>query len=643
MKGDFEGAGEAFTFSGFGSARGEYCVTSRDLAEAVKGGYVDGFDRERILGSQEYLDFIKSNPGRDPLEFFLEDSMGFETRYWVSPFPPHPDPRHKTAVDLAVTAIDLALKDAGVHPEQIGLWIVSTVSGPEQAPGIAGTVKRYFVRDDNTTPVRTLTVGCPGFVEGLRTALDAFSWDRRINHVVVAHVEIMSSFLHRTKDIVPLATFGDACGATVVTRSRGARSDEEPSRRRSGGITLALDHQDPLMIGHLGVRDQHLYMNSAIVKDRAIANMIRVSRELLEKTSLRPEEIDVLVPHQTGNKITVAVAKDLGIPSSKLELEVQRSYGNVSGACIPLALSLLKKAGRLKAGTRVLSPTVGVGGEYGAMIYRVPSVDESSLAGPSMGAEEDLAGKRVLLTGATSSIGLLVAKELHRRGAELILHYNSNSDGIAKLKSEMAYRNTPIHTIRADFRDREDVLALISKIVTQSWKLDYIVHTAAIPGSVAKASAVTHDERETLMRVNYLHPIEITIQLMGNLKPGGKVIYLGSIAEDYQFEGSAAYVASKRALHGGAASLSTELHRKIGVSSLYYMLGLTSSGMVRTLKDRQVAAVLGLMRRKSLLDPGEVARRIVESLYRGSVAETVDYPDENRLQVRRDGYRLAVA
>ena len=84
------------------------------------------------------------------------------------------------------------------------------------------------------------------------------------------------------------------------------------------------------------------------------------------------DDIDLIVPHQTGNAILHGAIQELGLRVEILYHEAHRDYGNVSGTTIPLSLSLLKHQGRLTPGMNIICPTAGVGGEYGAFTYVVP-------------------------------------------------------------------------------------------------------------------------------------------------------------------------------------------------------------------------------------------------------------------------------
>lgn len=58
-----------------------------------------------------------------------------------------------------------------------------------------------------------------------------------------------------------------------------------------------------------------------------------------------------------------------------------------------------------------------------------------------------LESKRILVTGASKGIGAAIARTLHREGASLALHYNSDSSGAEALAAELGDR---VHLLAAD-------------------------------------------------------------------------------------------------------------------------------------------------------------------------------------------------
>jgi 3-oxoacyl-[acyl-carrier-protein] synthase-3 len=78
-------------------------------------------------------------------------------------------------------------------------------------------------------------------------------------------------------------------------------------------------------------------------------------------------DIDWLIPHQANVRILDATARKLGLPPEKLAVTVDH-HGNTSAASVPLALDEYVRAGRIKAGHRLLLQGVGGGFTWGSSV-----------------------------------------------------------------------------------------------------------------------------------------------------------------------------------------------------------------------------------------------------------------------------------
>jgi 3-oxoacyl-[acyl-carrier-protein] synthase-3 len=75
------------------------------------------------------------------------------------------------------------------------------------------------------------------------------------------------------------------------------------------------------------------------------------------------------VPHQANLRIIKAMQERLGVPDSKVMVNIDR-YGNTTAATIPLGLRDAVAEGRLKKGDLVLILTVGAGYTTGGILMR---------------------------------------------------------------------------------------------------------------------------------------------------------------------------------------------------------------------------------------------------------------------------------
>lgn len=610
-----------YIFSGIGHAVGKYKISNQDIYRATQQGFLSGFDESKVTASKNYQAFLETHPDVSPFDYFAQHKMGFENRQTVVPFPPKKKHSLKTenSTELAVRAIEDAFEDAGISPEAIDAWFVSTVSPHEKAPGIAATIKTYFVDKYNLTPTYTLTSGCSGFNLNLERAKEYLELNEKAKHVVVAHTETMSSFLTEKSKFVSFVTFGDGSGAVILSKVE--------SETKEGLIEIE-NFQDLKMIDYVGVdKDLNLYMGESIIKDRAIINIVKSSKNILEKTNWDIADVDIVVPHQTGNAILFDAANQLNLPLNKLYLEGQKRFGNVSGSTVLLSLSLLNKEAGFTPKMKILSATAGVGGKYGSFTYIVPEKKNIELK-----KQHPLKGKSALVIGATGGIGESIVKQLSSLGATVIIQYR---DKIKAQKIIAHSKNTTSYY--ADLSDNKSISQFTKSIKTDHTKLDYLIVASGVSGSLSSALEVNTEEVKKITQLNFNSIVKIYQDLFLILKE--TALFIGSAAEDAQFSGSSAYVSSKKSLHGFVASASWEAFSK-DLRMVYYMPGIVQTGMTEQLNSKQIFMAMQQINQSEILTSDALAERIVKSLYLINVNKTDD-SFENILTVRRDGYMVS--
>jgi len=114
----------------------------------------------------------------------------------------------------------------------------------------------------------------------------------------------------------------------------------------------------------------------------------------------------------------------------------------------------------------------------------------------------DIRGKTVLVTGATSGIGLEASVALARQGARVIM-VGRNQAKTEAARADVASRSgsKEVSYLLADFASQASVRALANAVRSRADRLDVLVNNA---GGVNKARTVTADGIETTFAVNHL-------------------------------------------------------------------------------------------------------------------------------------------
>jgi NAD(P)-dependent dehydrogenase (short-subunit alcohol dehydrogenase family) len=233
----------------------------------------------------------------------------------------------------------------------------------------------------------------------------------------------------------------------------------------------------------------------------------------------------------------------------------------------------------------------------------------------------DLAGRRVLITGAASGIGRATAELAASRGAELFLTDRDGDrlDGVAA--GVRAAGGRVGHHGSADVTDHGAIVALAEEFHAVAPSMDVVMNVAGIAtwGTVER---LDHEHWRRTVEVNLMGPISVIecfVAPMIEAGRGGHLVNVSSAAGLFGLPWHAPYSAGKFGLRGVSEVLRFDL-RKHGIGVSLVCPGGVRTPMVRSSVivgvDKQSPRMQKAIRRfeAHAISPERVAARIVEGI-----------------------------
>jgi NAD(P)-dependent dehydrogenase (short-subunit alcohol dehydrogenase family) len=171
----------------------------------------------------------------------------------------------------------------------------------------------------------------------------------------------------------------------------------------------------------------------------------------------------------------------------------------------------------------------------------------------------DLEGKRVLVTGASSGIGAALARGFAERGAVVGICARRETR-LAEVLEDCRRHSPESRMWTVDLSQLDGVEPFALHADEALGGIDVLVNNAGIPKR-RKLAALTIDDVDAVMAINYLSPVRLMLALVPRMleREGGHVINVSSVAARLSPPGEAAYAASKAALSAFTECLAVEL------------------------------------------------------------------------------------
>ncbi|MGE0086947.1 MAG: beta-ketoacyl-ACP synthase III [Desulfococcaceae bacterium] len=272
---------------------------------------------------------------------------------------------------MAAKAAQRVLEQSQVGAVELDLIILATVTPDMPVPSAVSLVQKELGADKCWG--FDLNGGCSGFLYALATA-SQFIESGRHQKVMVIGADKMSSIVDY-QDRNTCVIFGDGAGAVLLEGS-----DNEETGIRDFDLRLDGEGAEYLYIPAGGSlhpassetvekRMHYVFQDGKTVFKRAVTGMSDVSKRILDRNGLRPEDIKYLIPHQANFRIIDSVAKKLELTSGQVIVNIE-NYGNTTAATIPLAMSEAYEKKMLNKGDWLVLSAFGAGFTWGSLLVR---------------------------------------------------------------------------------------------------------------------------------------------------------------------------------------------------------------------------------------------------------------------------------
>ena len=329
---------------------------SRPLRAAIAGtGMVVP---DKVLTNADFEKFL------DTSDEWITKRTGIKERHVVS--------EGESTATLGTEAARRALADAGLQATDIDLIILSTVTPEMVFPATASFVQQALGATD--VPCFDISAACSGFLYILSIGRQ-FIETGKYRRVLVVAADALTRFADYT-DRGSCILFGDGAAAVVLEATdeddRGILYDVLHADGSgwdfihvpAGGSRTPATHETVEQRGHF------IHMRGRDIYRFAVEKMQWLLGDCMAHCDLRPDDVDLVIPHQVNIRIIKSAADKHNFPMDKVYVNIDR-YGNTSGGSVGIALDEAIRMGRISRGSTVVLIAFGAGLTWAGTVLRL--------------------------------------------------------------------------------------------------------------------------------------------------------------------------------------------------------------------------------------------------------------------------------
>lgn len=277
--------------------------------------------------------------------------------------------KEETSLSFALNAINnLKIEDSEI--KNIDAIIVATSTKQYPTPSTATLIQNELGIKNCIT--LDLSAACSGYVYSINTATSLIESGQCESILMIASEKY--SDIINWEDRNTAILFGDGCSATLLEKTnddnKGIISVDFGSEEyanlllvKNGGSAYPIDDNN------IDDNDHYVCMVGGEIFRHAVFYFNQSINNVLSKSNISIDEIDLIIPHQANIRIIKSIAKSFGISMDKVFVNIQ-NYGNTSAASIGIALTEAIEEGKIKKGSNVILTAFGAGLTWGSTLIK---------------------------------------------------------------------------------------------------------------------------------------------------------------------------------------------------------------------------------------------------------------------------------
>ena len=318
------------------------------------GAYVP----EQVVTNQHFCDYL------DTSDEWIVTRTGIRERRKASPT--------ESTSTMAVEAARRALDNAGMTADDLDVIVCATATGDCPFPATSAFIQEKL--GGRLTPAFDVGAACAGFIYATTVGAGLLG-SGLYEHALVIGAETLTRYID-PEDRATCVILGDGAGAAVLSRARNPEQailhcelgcDGTRTKQiwvPAGGSRL------PASATTVAERLHYMKMKGRDVYKFAVIKMQELIDRALAATGLTPEDIKLVIPHQSNLRIIESVREKMGLPPEKVAVNITK-FGNTSAASIPMAFDEARRNGTLQPGDIILMLAIGAGLTWGCMVVRL--------------------------------------------------------------------------------------------------------------------------------------------------------------------------------------------------------------------------------------------------------------------------------